>query len=117
MKENIASQYLQICKEFHERDIIPAISIQIRDENYDEIKGLSEKIIRENGINSFAEFFQEGQYLVQLWTAHLILENNNTSDELKHKSLLVIKDYTDNPLVPKVSVAENVWFNKFYPNF
>jgi len=116
MKEKITSQYLLVCKEYYKNGVIPAISLQNRDENYNEIRELALQIIRENGIMFFSDFFQEGQYLVQLWTAHLIMEDINASDELKRSSLLIIQDYSDNPLVPKVSEAENLWLKKFYPS-
>lgn len=116
MKEKLTDQYLFKCREYFINGVIPAISIQNRDDNYKEIKEIAQRITREKGITSFAIFFQEGQYLVQLWTAHLIIEDLNPSDELKKNSLFVIQEYSDNPLVPKVSEAEKLWLKKFYPN-
>lgn len=80
------------------------------------MKELAEKIIQNDGLNAFTAFFQESQYLIQLWTAHLLL-TFETSQEIRNISLVMIKKYTDNPLAPKVAAAEAIWLNKFYPNF
>jgi len=116
MKENTSSQYLATCKEYYDLKIIPANSIQAKDEDYKKIKALGENIIHQSGINEFAGFFREGQYFIQLWTAHLILENTTATEDLKKYALSVIKDYSDNPLAPIVSEAEAYWLKQHYPN-
>lgn len=113
---SFATEYLLTCKKYYHDGVIPAISVQARDQQYYEIKKISEMIIKERGINSFADFLYESQYFVRLWTAHLIIEEFNISDELKNKSLLVIKSFIGNPLAPKASEPEELWLKKFYPN-
>ena len=113
---NYANIYLLKCKELHLAGVIPAISIPANDNNFKSIKEISDKIIIHEGIDFFVLFLQEGHYLVQLWAAHILVMTTGISDNIKNQSLSVIKDYTDNPLVPEVSEAEKNWLTRFYPN-
>ena len=64
--------------------------------------------------DQFAGYLQEGQYFIQLWTAHLILEYGKPSDKLKSECLEVIIDYADNPLAPDASIEEKLWVDNYY---
>jgi len=101
--------FLNLCKLYFQEGKIPIVSIQKQDSYYKRIKYLSDNIIKKYGIELFFGLLQEGQYLTQLWVAHLIIEEDNVDDKMKKKCFEVIIDYSDNPLVPDVSYAENVW--------
>ena len=45
----------------------------------------------------------EGQYFIQLWTAHLFLEYGQPNEELKRRSLDEIEKYADSTLSPKIA--------------
>ncbi len=51
----------------------------------------------------------EGQYLISLWTAHMIIEYGSPDKELEKLAIDVIKSHTENPLAPKVSEEERNW--------
>lgn len=63
----------------------------------------------ENKNEEFVSFFQEGQYFMSLWAAHLLLEFGKPKEELISKTLEIIIDYSDNPLAIEVSNEEKAW--------
>ena len=48
--------------------------------------------------DDFALYFMEGQYFIQLWTAHLFLKYGQHNEELKRRSLDEIEKYADSTL-------------------
>jgi len=59
----------------------------------------------------------EGQYFIQLWTAHLILEYGHPDLELKNRCLDEIIKYADNSLAPRVATQEKQWLESYFnPN-
>jgi hypothetical protein len=64
--------------------------------------------------DDFAQYFMEGQYFIQLWTAHLILEYGQPDLKLKKRCLDEIINYTDNPLAPDVSIQEKKWLESYF---
>jgi hypothetical protein len=64
-----------------------------------------------NQYEEFSGFFMEGQYLIHLWTAHLILEYGQPSADLKERCLKIITEYIDNPLAPEVTIEEKKWLD------
>ena len=61
----------------------------------------------------FSNYFMEGQYLIQLWTAHLILEYGRPTSQLKQKCLMIVADYANNPLAPDVALGAREWLENF----
>lgn len=116
MENNLEYDYLVSCKEFRIEGIIPALSIESKDGNYFRLKKIAIKIIQDKGISSFMNFFYEGQYLVRLWTAHLIIDIGIDDKEIIEKCLNIILEYTNNPLVPYVAIEENEWYKKYTSN-
>ena len=111
-----SDEYLFKCKDYFLRNIIPALSIQKQDSNFSEINELANEIVHSRGQDVFAGFLQEYHYLVQLWTAHLLILRSDISEELKAECILMIRHYTENPLAPEVAEEELLWLQKFYPN-
>jgi hypothetical protein len=64
-----------------------------------------------NLYDEFAMNFMESQYLIPLWTAHLILEYGKPNGDLKQKCLQIIRIYSDNPLAPEASIEEKIWLD------
>lgn len=110
-----SDEYLMKCKAFNLKGIIPAVSVMKTDEFFIELKAISDKLIKEIGLEGFSSFLMEGQYLVQLWTAHFLLLNI-TNDKIKIASINMIKEYTNNPLTREVAKKENEWLKINFPN-
>jgi hypothetical protein len=60
-------------------------------------------------IEYFSGFFQEGQYFIELWTAHLILEYGKPSGQLEEKSIEIIQKYAQDSLDSDVILEERNW--------
>lgn len=114
---NAGDKYLVKCKENYLKGITPSNSRQIEEEAYKETVAIAIACIKTYGVENFSSFFQESQYLVNLWTAHFILKYANPDDKLKSKSLEVIKNYSSTPLAPKLAEEEKVWLLENYPEY
>jgi hypothetical protein len=105
----LVDNYLFICKELDLKDIIPAKSIRLNENSYIEIKKIAEELISIIGIESFSSFLLEGQYLVQLWTAHLILIIGTNNSKIKNDCIQEIINYSTHPLFPDLAKEEFEW--------
>ncbi len=54
----------------------------------------------------------EGQYLVQLWTVHFILEYGTLDQELTKVCLEEIEKYSEIELLPVVAIQEKDWLKQ-----
>jgi hypothetical protein len=61
----------------------------------------------------FAGFLQEGQYLIALWAAHMMVEYGSPEKELRTQAHNVIKQYTNNPLEPTIAEQERDWIETY----
>jgi hypothetical protein len=113
-------EYLFKCREMYFKNITPSNPTSKNLIEYAELLDIANEIINKLGLDSFAEYFQEDHYLVSLWTAHIILEYYKPNENILIMSLDIIKDYTDNPLVPNISLEEKRWLeenqDKFKPS-
>lgn len=114
---NVGDKYLVKCKESYLKGITPSNPEQIKGKDYEEMVAIATACIETYGIENFSSFFQESQYLVNLWTAHFILKYASPDDKLKRKSIEVIKNYSDTPLAPKLAAEEKAWLLKNYPEY
>lgn len=80
---------------------------------YQALIKIAQTYFNNNQYEEFSGYFMEGQYLVPLWTAHLILEYGQPSADLKERCLKIITDYTDNPLAPEVANEERKWLDNY----
>ncbi|MFN8295597.1 MAG: hypothetical protein U0T69_05345 [Chitinophagales bacterium] len=103
------SDYLIKCRENYFKKITPSNKKSKDTEDYKDLLLIAKNTIDNIGIDKFSEYFQDGYYLVNLWTAHIIIEYYNPSKELEKKCLEIIKDHLDNPLAPLVAVEEKTW--------
>jgi hypothetical protein len=55
----------------------------------------------------------EGQYFINLWAAHLMLEYGKPNKSQKEQCLEIIKRYTDNPLAPEAAIEEKIWLENY----
>jgi hypothetical protein len=102
-------RFLLICRQNYFDKVTPAGRSSYSKEGYQKVVELA-KIYFEKGLYSeFAGFFQEGQYLIALWAAHMIVEYSSAGNELRAQALNVIKQYTDNPLAPTIAEEERDW--------
>jgi len=108
----VVDQYLLQCKNNYFNGITPSNDEQYSLPDYKALIEVGKKCIREIGILEFSYFFQEGQYLIELWTAHIIIEYGNT--DLKEQCVKIIKKYSNGILDIKVANEEKAWIDRFY---
>jgi len=110
---NYADSFLIQCKENYFKKITPANKNSRGTKEYEHLVLIAKDWFKKGILSEFAGFFLEGQYFVALWAAHLIVEYSN-QDSFKKEAIEVIKDYSGNPLAPKVADEELQWLKDNY---
>ena len=78
---------------------------------------LQRKYFRRGEYKEFSEFFQEGQYLIPLWAAHMLIEHGTPPPGLVKDAIEIIERYSDNPLAPEVAEEEKEWIRQNYKKY
>jgi hypothetical protein len=108
------SSYLFYCKQYYFLKINPADSKSRNSKEYKTLVEIAKLYFENNMQSDFASYLMEYQYIVQLWTAHLILEYGNPDKELKTACLDEIKNYSETPLDKELASQEKIWLNNYY---
>ena len=106
-------QFLLKCKENYFKGIRPANPASKRLPDYDFLVSMAKDYFLNNDEYAFSQFFMEGQYLIDLWTAHLILEYGKPSFHLKEECLEIIKKYSTSPLNESVAKEESDFLKSY----
>jgi hypothetical protein len=106
--------FLIQCKQNYFDEIIPGDQTAKPSKGYLILKGLAESYFAESNYEEFEQFFMEGQYLVQLWAAHLVLEYGDPTEELKNRSLEEIAKYSTSPLSTRIADLEANWLKCYH---
>lgn len=101
--------FLLTCKQNYFEKIRPGDLESKEKVGYKKLVEIAKEYFRNNEYEIFAGFFQEGQYFIALWAAHLVLEYGTANQAIVSSALSIIKDYSDNPLAPDVAVQETLW--------
>ena len=107
------ASYLYHVKDAYFKNIRPA---DIENQLTEEYKILVEiaKLYFENDLQSeFAMYLMEYQYIVNLWTAHLILEYGNPDEVLKLNCIEDIERYSKGNLDTELAAQEKRWLNEY----
>jgi hypothetical protein len=108
------SLFIHYCKENYYKGIFPGNTKQRNCFEYERLIQIIKVYIENNLVEKFSEYLQEGQYLIQLWAAHLILEYFKPDESLKLKCIAQIVKYSENPLEEEVALQEKVWLLNYY---
>ncbi len=81
---------------------------------YTRLKEIALLYFQSNLQEEFSHYLMEGQYLVQLWTAHFILEYGTPDKELTKACLKEIENYSQIERLPEVATQERDWLNQYY---
>lgn len=107
----MADSFLMQCRQNYFDGITPSNKQGYLKEGYKKIVFFAKQYFEKGEYEEFAACFVEGQYLIPLWAAHMLIEYGNPNKELLQASIDIIKEYSDNPLVPKVAEEERSWLN------
>lgn len=84
--------YLWTCKDNYLNLIRPSNSETKNTGGYKLLVDIAKTYFLSGQTEKFSEYFFESQYLVNLWTAHLIVEYGLANTALTNKCLTIIKD-------------------------
>lgn len=101
--------FLQQCKINYTQNITPANPNDYSKEGYKKLVDIAKCYFKSNDYEGFAGYLMEGEYLVSLWAAHLLLEYGYPNSNLKRVALDTIKDYAENSVLSKISQEESKW--------
>ena len=97
------------CRDVYFKKITPASELTRRSLEYLELIDVAREIVAKKGLEFFSFYFQEGQYFVDLWTAHIILEYMEPDKTLKEQSINIIRNYSTSTFSPEVAIEEQEW--------
>ena len=110
------TSYIVQCKQNYFAGIYPADKNAKEKAGYKILIEIAQSYFDKNLYNDFALYFMEGQYLIELWTAHLILEYGQPKEALKRRCIEAIEKYADNVLLPEVATQERRWLEVYKTN-
>lgn len=108
-KIDLNVSYISQCKQNYFLGITPNCDNCQTKQGYIELEQIAVANINEHGVLSFSGYFQEYQYLIDLWTAHFIWKHSNCDDEWRNKCLSIIKSYARSSLSERISREESLW--------
>ena len=114
---SIGDDFLLACKRNYFEKITPSNKQNTINEGYIRLVKIATEYFNRDAYVEFSGFFQEGQYFVALWAAHLMLEYGNPNPDLIGVALRIIESYSDNPLAKDVSEEERQWLEVNRSNF
>lgn len=109
----LGTKYLSQCKENYYGDIRPSNKRSHQEAGYKTLVEIAKDYFVRGEINNFISFFQEYQYCVNLWTAHLIIEFGNPNKKIKQEALEIIKRYSETPLNLELAKEEKNWLLEY----
>jgi hypothetical protein len=84
-------------------------SVPRSNKEYRTLVRIAKSLINERGVKEFSDFFMEGQYFIDLWTAHIILDFGNADQELREECVKVIRKYSESRLDERLAREEASW--------
>ena len=112
-KQVQSDSFLIQCRRNTFDNIYPADETAKLTDGYKTLKDISEKYFKNNKQDEFANYLMEGQYFVQLWAAHMLLEYGSPAEYLTIKCLDEIKKYSNSSLNSEVAAQETRWSKNF----
>jgi hypothetical protein len=109
----LVDQYLWKCKSLYLAHAFPNAADASSLIALQELRALAKEFIAGQGISKFSGFLREYQYLVDLFTAHLIIESENADEDLEKECLDTIRRYSETPLNPVLAEQESQWLKRF----
>lgn len=111
MKEEVINTdlYLLTCKETYFKELFPSDPRINNTPSYITLFSIACQYIDQGRMNELAEFLNESQYCINLWTAHFIIEQDSPEEMLKQKCLDIIQEYSNSTLNPAIADFETKW--------
>lgn len=101
--------FAEVCRAAYLEGITPSNLAGHQNETYRKLVSIAKNYFDENRYDEFAAGLLDGQYIVSLWVAHMLLEYGNPPRELITICLEKIEAYSENLLAPDVANEEQEW--------
>jgi hypothetical protein len=108
----MAESFLMQCRQNYFEGITPSNKVNYEKEGYKKVIYYAQEYFISFKYEDFAGFLMEGQYLIPLWAAHMLVEYGKPNKELMIISLNTIKEYSNNILAPVVAEEEKEWLKE-----
>ena len=105
-------EFKLLCRLLYFEGITPLDKSNFKSVRFAEMVEIAKEYFERDDYEGFAGGFQEGQYYIELWTAHLLLEYGHANQNLVLYSIEVIKKYAENSINEKVSIEEAYWLKE-----
>ena len=105
----IGTEYLFQCKANYFDHITPSNKNRYEKLGYQKLVEIAKEYFKKGELEIFSGFFQEYQYIVDLWTAHLIIEYCNPNELIKKQAIEIIELYSTTPLDKNLANEEKEW--------
>lgn len=101
--------YIFLCREAYFAGVTPSGKDSKGNALYKKIVDAGNAEIRKSGIEGFMGYLQYGEYLIQLWTVHIVMEYNLPLKPVRDRCLAEIEKYASSTLNSKVADEESEW--------
>ena len=108
-KESLGAKFLHQCKANYHEEIRPSRKETFKSEGHQMLVDIAKQYFNKGEIEDFSGFFQEHQYNVNLWVAHLIIEYGQPDDQMKKEALKIIERHTETPIDKELAKEEKEW--------
>jgi hypothetical protein len=105
----MANSFLLQCRENYFEGITPSNIETHEKEGYKRIVSFAKECFNDGKYEEFASGFMEGQYLISLWVAHMLIEYGTPNKGLLLISINTIKRHANSSLAPNVAEEEKGW--------
>lgn len=109
----IDDQFLITCRENYFSGVRPAGNDSKSKEGYQQLIRIAQSYFTNNREEDFAGLLMEGQYFIQLWTAHLTFEYGQPDKKLSEECVEIIKQYSESEHETEVAIQEKKWLDKY----
>lgn len=82
-----------MCRQNYFTKVTPSNKKSKLKPGYQKLIDIAGEYFKLGSYEKFAGFFQEGQYFIALWAAHLMLEYGNPSRELMIAAMNIVRAY------------------------
>ena len=106
-------EFLLWCKDRYLEGNTPSNQEFRQTSKYSEVKDFVKELVASEGLEKLYNYTMESQYLVNLWTAHLILELFDPDENIKGECLKIIERYSNGRLNKKVAEEETKWLENY----
>lgn len=112
----LGTKYLLQCKNNYDQKIRPSQESITEKDEYKELIKIADEYFKEGRQNDFIRFFQEYQYCVNLWTAHIIIAYGHPNKNIEQEALQIIERYSQTPLNEELAKEEKLWLDNYLLN-